>query len=125
MNNPVTNPQSHAKANTAMPRRDHRDAFQIASININGSASPLLGRRRSPVGVTTMKLINLSLLTMALFLSGCGGGGPSHQSIEKYYLVCANSKIPYWQEAGAGLTQAAKELLSRYLRRRRSDEPLV
>ena len=26
------------------------------------------------------------------------------------YVVCTNSKIPYWQEVGAGLVQAAKEL---------------
>jgi ribose transport system substrate-binding protein len=43
-------------------------------------------------------------------LSGCGGARPSHQSAEKYYLVCANPKIPYWQEAGAGFLAAAREL---------------
>jgi len=44
-----------------------------------------------------------------LFLSGCGGGG-GHTSAEKYYLVCANTKIAYWQEAGAGMVKAAREL---------------
>lgn len=44
-----------------------------------------------------------------LILTGCGGG-PRHQPSEKYYLVCANPKIPYWQEAGAGLVKAATEL---------------
>jgi len=43
-----------------------------------------------------------------LFLGGCGGGG--HTSAEKYYLVCANTKIAYWQEAGAGMVRAAREL---------------
>ena len=40
---------------------------------------------------------------------GCGGG-PAHQTTEKYFLVCANPKIPYWQEAGAGFLAAAREL---------------
>jgi ribose transport system substrate-binding protein len=44
-----------------------------------------------------------------LTLTGCGGGA-RHQPSEKYYLVCANPKIPYWQEAGAGLVKAATEL---------------
>jgi len=57
-----------------------------------------------------MKITSSSILIPALLLTGCGGGGPSHQQAEKYYLVCANSKIPYWQEAGAGLVKAAKEL---------------
>jgi len=47
---------------------------------------------------------------LAIALSGCGGGGKSHQLTEKYFLVCTNTKIPYWQEAGAGLVRAAEEL---------------
>ncbi len=49
------------------------------------------------------------LALAVLALTGCGGG-PHHQPSEKYYLVCANPKIPYWQEAGAGLVKAATEL---------------
>lgn len=49
------------------------------------------------------------LLAPALAFWGCGGG-PSHQTTEKYFLVCANPKIPYWQEAGAGFLAAAREL---------------
>jgi ribose transport system substrate-binding protein len=45
-----------------------------------------------------------------LVLWGCGGSGPAHQPTEKYYLVCANPKIPYWQEAGAGFLAAARQL---------------
>lgn len=52
------------------------------------------------------------MLTLAPVLAfwGCGGGGPAHQTTEKYFLVCANPKIPYWQEAGAGFLAAAREL---------------
>lgn len=51
----------------------------------------------------------LSVVLAVLVLTGCGGG-PRHQPSERYYLVCANPKIPYWQEAGAGLVKAAREL---------------
>lgn len=50
------------------------------------------------------------MLAPVLALWGCGGGGPAHQTTEKYFLVCANPKIPYWQEAGAGFLAAAREL---------------
>ncbi|MGQ9917374.1 MAG: substrate-binding domain-containing protein [Bryobacteraceae bacterium] len=54
---------------------------------------------------------NLLLFFLPLFpFWGCGGKGPSHQPTEKYFLVCANPKIPYWQEAGAGFLAAAREL---------------
>lgn len=42
-------------------------------------------------------------------LAGCTGS-TGHKSSEKYYLICANTKIPYWQAAAAGLTKAGKEL---------------
>jgi len=50
------------------------------------------------------------MIAPCLTFWGCGGGGPAHQTTEKYYLVCANPKIPYWQEAGAGFLAAAREL---------------
>lgn len=49
------------------------------------------------------------MLAPVLAFWGCGGG-PAHQTTEKYFLVCANPKIPYWQEAGAGFLAAAREL---------------
>jgi ribose transport system substrate-binding protein len=52
------------------------------------------------------ELATVTLCAAFAALSGCGGGA-GHTSAEKYYLVCANSKIPYWQEAGSGLVQSA------------------
>jgi ribose transport system substrate-binding protein len=41
-------------------------------------------------------------------LTGCGS--PPHLSTEKYFLVATNVKIQYWQEAGAGMVKAARDL---------------
>lgn len=35
---------------------------------------------------------------------------PYHQKEEQYYFIASNINIPYWQEAQAGLLDAAKEL---------------
>jgi ribose transport system substrate-binding protein len=42
-----------------------------------------------------------------VFLSGCGLR--RHETTETYVLVTANTKIPYWQEAVAGLSAAAHD----------------
>ena len=47
------------------------------------------------------------LLGSLLSLAGCAG---PHSPAEKYVLVTANVKIPYWQAAAAGLIQAARDL---------------
>lgn len=49
-------------------------------------------------------LLAASLLTLA----GCGGS--QHAVTEKYYLVATNVKVPYWQQAAAGLSHAANQL---------------
>ena len=50
-----------------------------------------------------------SLLTAALIvLNGCGGS--PHAPEERYFLVGSNIKVPYWQEAGAGLRKAALQM---------------
>ena len=41
-------------------------------------------------------------------LAGCGGS--QHTADERYYLLTATTKIEYWQEAAAGVAQAAKQL---------------
>ncbi|MCZ2157401.1 MAG: substrate-binding domain-containing protein [Bryobacterales bacterium] len=56
-----------------------------------------------------MKLTAALILCIALALVGCSSS-PSHVSTEKYFLVCTNTKIPYWQEAGSGFFAAAREL---------------
>src|ERR1039457_6408040 len=41
-------------------------------------------------------------------LWACGGG--RNEATEKYFLVAANTKIAYWQEAAEGLRAASREL---------------
>ena len=47
----------------------------------------------------------IALLFSVLFVVACSGGG--HSADEHYYLITANSKIPYWQAAHDGVRQAA------------------
>ncbi len=55
------------------------------------------------------KIVFASLLTASMLtLLSCGGS--QHSVDEKYYLVATNVKIPYWQQANAGLTKAAVQL---------------
>ncbi len=51
----------------------------------------------------------LALGAIALATVGCAGK-TGHKSNEKYYLICANVKLPYWQAAASGLYRAAKDL---------------
>lgn len=59
-----------------------------------------------------MQTMNRRSLTLAVgalvFLCACGHG--RHEASEVYYLVTANTRIAYWQEAAAGLAAAAKDL---------------
>ncbi len=54
----------------------------------------------------------LALPALVLPLVSCGGS--AHDSTELYYLVTVNTKIPYWQAAAAGFTQAGTELKVRF-----------
>jgi len=44
----------------------------------------------------------------ALAFAGCGGS--PHSVDEKYFLISTNIKVPYWQEALAGVNRAAAQL---------------
>ena len=46
----------------------------------------------------------------ALVLSLLGCAAPQHEVDEKYYLISTNNTLPYWQEARAGLSRAARQL---------------
>jgi len=50
----------------------------------------------------------LLLAAALVVLYGCGGS--PHAPEEKYFLIAYNIKVPYWQEAGAGLKKAAQQL---------------
>jgi ribose transport system substrate-binding protein len=47
------------------------------------------------------------LTSILLWSIGCGGPAAQHGPNEKYYLVASNIKVPYWQNAFAGLSKAA------------------
>ena len=49
----------------------------------------------------------VSLIALLIPLLSCGTG---HDAEEKYFLVASNLQVPYWQTAGAGFSQAAKDL---------------
>ena len=53
---------------------------------------------------------SVSFLTLILLLPLLNCGGSQHEVQEKYFLVSANIKVPYWQEAAAGLNRAAAEM---------------
>jgi ribose transport system substrate-binding protein len=53
-----------------------------------------------------------ALAALAASFVGCGGS--AHEPIETYYLVATNIKIPYWQAALAGLTDAGREMRVQY-----------
>ncbi len=59
-----------------------------------------------------MKIRRLSLLFSAAFaiagLESCAT--PYHQPEERYVFIATNINLPYWQEAQAGLTDAAKQM---------------
>ncbi len=53
--------------------------------------------------------IFLPLISLASLLAACGPP-PYHQAEERYVFVAFNTKLPYWQEAEAGLNDAAKQM---------------
>jgi len=52
------------------------------------------------------RILFLLVLGLLVFLPSCGTG----HSGETYILVSTNIKVPYWQSAGAGFSQAASRL---------------
>lgn len=60
-----------------------------------------------------MKVAKRALIASAfsaaiITMTGCGAN--PHEPSEKYILVAANTKLPYWQTALAGLNRAASEM---------------
>ncbi len=52
----------------------------------------------------------ISFLTPVLLLPLLDCGGSQHDVQEKYFLISANIKVPYWQEAAAGFNRAAAQM---------------
>jgi ribose transport system substrate-binding protein len=59
-----------------------------------------------------MKIRRLSLLLLvAIAIAGLEScATPYHQPEERYVFIATNINLPYWQEAQAGLTDAAKQM---------------
>lgn len=57
-------------------------------------------------------IYGFAVAAVAASFAGCGGS--AHEPTETYYLVATNTKIPYWQAALAGLTQAGREMQVQY-----------
>jgi len=53
-------------------------------------------------------LASLLLAVLVVPLYNCGGS--QHSPEEKYYLLATNIKLPYWQQAFAGLSRAAAQM---------------
>ena len=51
-----------------------------------------------------------SLLLSSIWLIPLLSCGSAHDADEKYFLISANIQVPYWQTAGAGFSQAARQL---------------
>src|SRR5450432_3458993 len=65
------------------------------------------GRRSDSMRIRSLSLVLLGVLA-AVGLSSCQQ--PYHQPEEHYIFIASNINVPYWQEAQAGLTDAAKQL---------------
>ncbi len=59
-----------------------------------------------------MKLCRSQISLLAIFLTGwlASCQQPYHQPEERYIFVAFNTSLPYWQEAEAGLNDAAKQM---------------
>ena len=52
----------------------------------------------------------LSLVPVAFVLPLLSCGGSQHSPDENYFLIATNIKVPYWQQALAGVVQAGRQL---------------
>jgi len=52
----------------------------------------------------------LSLLPGVFLLPLLSCSGSQHSAEEKYFLVATNIRLPYWQQALAGVNQAARQM---------------
>ncbi len=70
----------------------------------------MLANKRMANSKILLHTLILTASTLPLF--NCGGS--PHEPTEAYFLVATNTKIPYWQAASAGLSQAAGEMKVQY-----------
>ena len=58
----------------------------------------------------TTKVSLFPMAGLLVSLASCGGPVSQHDVNEKFYLITSNTKVPYWQNAFAGLSKAAAQL---------------
>ena len=58
----------------------------------------------------TTKVFLFPMAGLLVSLASCGGPVSQHDVNEKFYLIASNTKVPYWQNAFAGLSKAAAQL---------------
>src|SRR4051812_31185065 len=66
------------------------------------------GAREPQMKVAKRALVASAFSAAIIIMTGCGAN--PHEATEKYILVAANTKLPYWQTALAGLNHAASEM---------------
>jgi ribose transport system substrate-binding protein len=66
------------------------------------------GFRRSALAARGSALALVALICLAGTLASCGPDA-YHQKDERFVLIATSTSLPYWQEAQAGLMDAAKE----------------
>src|SRR3989442_5863374 len=88
-------------------RLSPRNRQALLGISSPGFYSQRISGRRPP-----MKLCRSQISLLAIFLTGwlASCQQPYHQPEERYVFVAFNTSLPYWQEAEAGLNDAAKQM---------------
>src|SRR5260370_16519747 len=69
---------------------------------------PNIRQGRSPMRRHGSTLASVFIFVAAALIAACAK--PYHEENERYVFVATNIKLPYWQEAEAGVLDAAKEL---------------
>jgi ribose transport system substrate-binding protein len=62
--------------------------------------------KEDPMRQRRKLLLSSALMLLVVPMMNCGSG---HSADERYFFVTTNVKLPYWQSAGNGFIQEAKQ----------------